>query len=272
MNAPTPSARSLELTRPLVVFDLETTGVDTNSDRIVEIGLVRLLPGGARESRSWMINPGRPIPAGASAVHGISDGDVSSAPSFAEVAEDVLSCFEGCDVSGFNVARFDLPLLAKEFGRVNVAFPPAGTVVVDSYTLFMRREPRNLTAAVSLYCDRDHAGAHRAVADAEAAADVLLGQLSRYADLPPDVAGLAEACQRKDPSWLDGGGKVAWQGDDAVLTFGKHARRPLSHLVEEESAYLSWVLGADFPADTKLIISEALEGRFPAREGRSSPG
>jgi len=272
MSNASSSARSLSLTRPLVVFDLETTGVDTASDRIVEIGLVRLLPDGSRENHSWMINPGRPIPAGASAVHGLTDDDVSGAPSFSDVAAEVLACFEGCDVSGFNVGRFDMPLLAKEFERVGMAFPAQETVVVDSYSLFVRREPRNLDAAVALYCDRDHTGAHRAVADAEAAADVLLGQLARYDDLPSDVAGLAEACVRKDPNWVDGAGKVAWQGDDVVLTFGKHARRPLVHLVVEEKAYLSWVLGADFPDDTKAIISEALEGRYPEREAQSSPG
>jgi len=265
------SDRSLELSRPLIVFDLETTGLDTSSDRIVELGLVRIRPDGGRESRSWLVNPGRPIPRDAIAVHGISDEDVAAAPCWEDIASEVFDCFAGCDVSGFNVERFDLPMLVREFDRARIDFPPADMRVIDSFTLFLRREPRNLAAAVALYCGREHGGAHRAVADAEAAAEVLLGQLERYSDLPRDVAGLADECQRKDPSWVDAAGKLAWLGEEVVLTFGKHARRPLRTLVDAEKDYLAWVLDADFPDDTKAIISEALQGHFPAPAGPSSP-
>lgn len=264
------SDRQLELTRPLIVFDLETTGLDTSSDRIVELGLVRLLPGGERSSRSWLVHPGQPIPAAASAVHGIRDEDVAGSPRWEDIAVEVFDCFAGCDVSGFNVERFDLPLLVREFQRAEIEFPSADIGVVDSFSLFVRREPRDLAAAVSLYCGRDHAGAHRAVADAEAAADVLLGQLRRYQDLPQDVSGLARECRRRDPSWVDAAGKLAWVGEEVVLTFGKHAQKSLRTLVAGEPDYLAWVLGADFPEDTKTIIAAALEGQFPVPEGSSS--
>jgi DNA polymerase-3 subunit epsilon len=260
-----PDTPSLDLTRPLVVFDLETTGVDTANDRIIEIGLVRLMPDGSRETRAWLVNPGQPIPAGATEVHGITDADVADAQTFAQLASEVHTAFQGADLSGFNAERFDVPLLAAEFGRVGISFPDSDVKTVDSHTLFVRREPRNLAAAVTLYCDRSHDGAHRAEADAVAAADVLLGQLARYPDLPRDVAGLVDACRRKDPSWVDSGGKIAWMGEQAVLTFGKHRNRGLRQLVDDESNYLRWILDKDFPDDTKSVISEALAGRYPAK-------
>jgi len=260
----------LKLNRPLVVFDLETTGTNVAEDRIVEIALVVLEPaqrGSAlgRSLRSWLVNPGRPIPPQATAVHGITDADVADAPSFAELAAAIHAAFEGADLSGFHAERFDIPLLAAEFKRVGLVFPAPGTHVLDSHTLFVRQQPRDLAAAVATYCGRSHEGAHRAEADALAAADVLLAQLQRDDGLPREVAALHELLHPGNPAWIDTTGKLAWHEGRPVLTFGKHRQRPLQELVAEEPDYLRWVLSKDFPEDTRQLIAEALEGRFPGR-------
>jgi DNA polymerase-3 subunit epsilon len=254
----------MNLTRPLAVFDLETTGTNPAEDRIVELALVKLQPDGSRSTRSWLVNPGRPIPQGAFAVHGIGDADVADKPSFEALAPELYAAFEGCDLSGFSAERFDVPLLAAEFRRVDRVFPAAGTHLLDSRTIFVRREPRNLAAAVSFYCGRSHEGAHRAEADAVAAADVLLAQLERYEDLPGEVEALHEWLHPSDPTWIDVDGKLAWHCGEPVLTFGKHRERPLKELVDQQADYLRWVLDADFPEDTKTVIRQALDGQYPA--------
>lgn len=253
----------MNLTRALAVFDLETTGTNPADDRIVEIAVVTLHPDGSRTKRSWLVNPGRPIPPGAALVHGIGDADVADAPSFEDLAPEIFAAFEGCDLSGFHAERFDVPLLAAEFRRVGRTFPAPGTRVLDSRTIFVRQEPRDLAAAVSFYCGRSHEGAHRAEADAVAAADVLLAQLERYDDLPRDVEALHELLHPTDPAWIDSQGKLAWRSGEAVLTFGKHRERRLEELVAQEADYLRWILQSDFPADTKAVIAEAMEGRYP---------
>jgi len=256
---------TLQLDRPLVVFDLETTGVDVANDRIVELAAAILLPGGGRETKTWLINPERLIPPGATKVHGISDADVADAPTFADLGGELAAIFDGADLSGFNAERFDVPLLRAEFARIGRTFPTPGTHILDSHTIFVKREPRNLAAAVTFYCGRSLDGAHRAEADAVAAADVLLGQLERYPDLPREVGALYEALHPTDPNSVDASGKLAWHDGQAVLTFGKHRDRSLQELVKSEPDYLRWVLGKDFPDDTRHIISEALEGRYPSR-------
>jgi DNA polymerase-3 subunit epsilon len=254
----------MKLHRPLAVFDLETTGINPAEDRIVEVALVRLQPDGSRDTQSWLVNPGRPIPQGAIAVHGISDADVADAPSFEDLAPEIQAAFEGCDLSGFHAERFDIPLLAAEFRRVGMTFPAPDTRIIDSRAIFVAQEPRTLAAAVSFYLGRSHDGAHRAEADAVAAADVLMAQIARYDDLPSDIDALHEHLHPTDPSWIDSEGKIAWQGSEPVLTFGKHRERPLRELVAEQCDYLRWVISKDFPEDTKAILAAAIEGRYPS--------
>ncbi|MHC5210144.1 MAG: 3'-5' exonuclease [Planctomycetota bacterium] len=261
--------RTLTLTCPLVVFDLETTGLDPASDRIVEIGCVKLLPGKgagapAREVRTWRVNPGRPIPPAATQIHGITDADVATSPTFDALAREVHAYLEGCDLSGFHVEAFDMPLLAHEFERVGIDFPSWSPRIVDTRTLFVLREPRGLAAALSFYCGREHVGAHGAEADAVASADVLLAQIARYPDLPASVDALHAACHPVAPDAVDAAGKVRWVGGEAVLGFGKHTGKPLRQRAADTPDYLRWIMGADFPPDTKRIIGDALAGRFPA--------
>jgi len=273
-------ARTLQLERPLLVFDLETTGLDPMTDRIVELGCVKLLPagradggsgggagapGGAprREIKTWRINPGRPIVPAATAIHGITDADVARCPTFDALAREIAAFFHGCDLSGFHVEGFDLPLLVQEFERVGVAFPDWKPRIVDARTIFTLRESRGLAAALQFYCGREHVGAHGAEADAIAAADVLLAQIERYPDLPATIAELAAACHPVAADALDATGRIRWCEGEAVLGFGKHSGKPLRQLAAEVPDYLRWILAKDFPADTKQIVSEALAGRFP---------
>ena len=269
------SARTLKLLRPLVVFDLETTGLDPATDRIVELGCVKLLPippgapaeGRAhpREIRTWRINPGRPIVPAATAIHGISDADVARCPTFDALAKEIHAYFFGHDLAGFNVKSFDMKVLTQEFERVGIAFPDWQPRLVDAQMIFVQREPRSLTAALQFYCGREHVGAHGAQADAVATAEVLLAQLGRYNDLPDSMDGLHELCHRVSPDAVDESGKLRWCEGEAVIGFGKHNGKPLRLLAAELPDYLRWMLKADFPADTKQIVAEALSGRFPAQ-------
>jgi len=257
--------RRLKLERPLVVFDLETTGQFPNEDRIVEIACLKLRPDGKRESLVRRVNPNRPIAVDATRVHGIRDEDVADAPSFEMIADELELFLRGCDLAGFNLTAFDLPLLRLEFERAGRLFPADGTRVVDAYSIFVQREQRNLSAALAFYCGREHKGAHGAEADVLATADVLLAQVERYADLPLDVAGLHDLCV--DSRYVDPARKFAWRDGEAVLNFSKLKGRPLRWLAKEERGFLEWIVKSDFQPETKHIAREALGGRFPQAPG-----
>lgn len=263
---PQPQAeRQLRLLRPLVFFDLETTGLDVERDRIVELGLVKLMPDGERLTRARRINPGMPIPPEASAVHGITDADVADCPPFARIAKDLLLWLHGCDLGGYNVERFDLPLLSAEFRRVQLAFPPENTLVVDAYRIFAQREGRDLTSAYRFYCAKELQGAHSAEADILATVEVLQGQLERYPDLPTDIQGLHDVCHPIDPNAVDAGGRLVWKNGEAVIGFGKHRGRTLREMSAQEQGYLRWIMGGDFAPDLKEIAAQALRGVYPVR-------
>jgi len=253
----------LRLERPLAVFDLETTGIDPATDKIVEVAVLRILPDGGRDMKARRVNPERPIPPGATAVHGIRDEDVADAPTFRQLAPRLLEFLEGADLAGFNVARFDVPLLDREFRECGHDLAVASRRIVDSMRIFHRMEPRDLTAAARFYLDRDHADAHAAQADVEMTADILVAQIRRYDDLPSDVPGLAEFCSSRKPGAIDSQGKFVWRGDEAAIAFGKHAGTPLRVLASRHPDYLEWILKTDFPEDAKRIAADALRGRFP---------
>ena len=254
----------LRLARPIVAFDLETTGLDIAGDRIVEICLVKLHVDGRREIITRRLNPGRPIAPQATAVHGITDADIAAAPRFEEAARALYDMFAGCDLTGFNIEHFDLPLLANEFGRVGLSFPAPDVRVIDSFRIFTMREPRDLSAALRFYCKREMTDAHQAEADALAAADVLLAQVDRYSDLPCDVAGLHMVC--RPPEWLDGQGKIVWSEHEAVISFGKHKGKSLRWLAENDASYLQWICRGNFAPDTIELVKQALRGVYPIRE------
>lgn len=256
--------RAFALVRPLVSFDLETTGLDVQQDRIIEISCVKRQPDGAREVWTRRVNPERPIAPEATAVHGISDADLAREPTFAQIARPLAAFLYGCDLTGFNVERFDIPLLKNEFRRLGITFPAGPVCVVDSCRLFFRYEPRNLAAAVRLYTGEELVGAHGAEADAIAALDVLEGQLRRYDDLPLDVAGLEEACHPREPHWIDGEGKLVWVGEEAALGFGKNKNRTLRAMAREEPDYLRWMANGNFSDLVRELCDAALGGSYPS--------
>ena len=257
----------MKLDRPLIFFDLESTGVNPRSDRIIEIAAIKLLPDGTRESLSLRINPERPIPAGARAIHGISNDDLKDAPPFRDVAERVLNFFEDCDLGGFGIVQFDIPLLCEELERVGMNLSLKGVRTIDTKQIFHMREPRTLTAALDFYCGQEHETAHSALGDAQAALDVLEGQLQRYPDLPEDVTELSELCNPTDPDAVDRDGKLRWQGDEIVLNFGQKAGMTLRKLASDEPGYLEWIMRKDFSSEVKSIVKEAIQGTFAKRTG-----
>lgn len=255
--------KHLDLDRPLVIFDLETTGTDPGTDRIVEISLLRIEPGGDGTLKTRRLNPGRPIPAEATAVHGIGDADVADAPEFRQVARSLLELLAGADLAGFNVARFDVPLLDREFRDVGLDLDLGARQVIDAMTIFHRMEPRDLSAAARFYLGRDHTGAHAAEADVVMTAEILDAQLERYGELPRKVDELAEWIRPRRPGAVDRDGKFVWQDGEVVVGFGKHQGKPLAAMVEEARDYLEWVLKSDFPEDAKGLVRDAFAGRFP---------
>ncbi len=261
--------QGLNLRRPLAYVDLETTGTSPATDRVVEIAIFKVFPDGTEDFRRRRVNPGVPIPAGATAIHGISDADVADEPPFAYNAASLNDFLTDCDIGGFNVAGFDLKMLEVEFRRAGVDLSREGPAVVDSMRMFHLKEPRDLQAAVRFYCGRDFPEAHSSEDDARAAADVLQAQLERYDDLPRDVEALHDLLNPVDPSWVDPDGKFRWTGGAAVIAFGQHKGRTLQDLAAEEPDYLEWMLGKDFSPEVMQIIRDALGGKFPQPSDQS---
>ena len=254
---------TLKLSKPLAVFDLETTGTIPATDRIVSIGIIRLSPDGLSDlSKEYLVNPGIPIPSEASAVHKITDEMVRDKPSFKDIASELLGVFEGCDLAGFNIEKFDLPLLSQEFARVGIPNFASGRRIVDSMVIFHKNEHRDLTAAVRFYLDRDHSMAHSALADAQATSDVLSAQINRYG-LPSDVEGLHKYCAERPANYIDSEGKLVWKDGKALFSFGKLKGFSLEDAITQNKEYLDWILNSDFPSDCKEIIRQALNGKFP---------
>lgn len=256
---------ALAIDRPLVVFDLEATGPDRRTDRIVEIGLVRFNPGG--EVSTWVrrVNPEMRIPSETTAVHGLTDADVKDSPRFAEIAQELSDLLEGADLAGYGVRSLDLPLLQREFQASGVAFTLEGRRIVDMQTIFFKNEPRDLGSAVRFFAGREHGGAHSALGDALASAEVLAGELTRYPDLPVDVEGLAEFSLPPETRFVDPERRFFWRDGEAVFNFGEFRGQRLADVAEKSPQYLDWILGRDFPHDTKRIVRDAQKGTFPKK-------
>ena len=258
----------MKLDRPLCVFDLEATGVDVLQDRIVDVCIVRYETDGTENVFSSLVNPGVPIPPEATAIHKITDAMVASEPTIKDLAPKLLEIFDGADLSGFNAGRYDIPLMHAELKRAGFEWALTGKRIVDAFTIFQRKERRDLTAAYKFYCGKDLTGAHRAEADVRATAEILFAQVERYADLPKDVAGLDAFCNAVDPSRVDADGKFVWKSGEAAFGFGnKHKGRTLREVVAMDRGYISWMVDkGNFSADVVRICREALEGKFPAKK------
>ena len=253
----------LEVTNPIVFFDLETTGVNIQIDRIVEICVAKLMPGGEVEIKTRRINPEMHIPAESSDIHGIYDEDVADKPTFNKIASSLFLYLEGCDLAGYNIKRFDVPLLVEEFKRAGLEFDPTDRKLVDMQTIFHKKEPRTLSAAYTFFCGKEIENAHSAEADVIASIEVLEGQLKKYTDLPKSMEELAEFCDQREPNWIDSTGKFKWIGGIPTVAFSKHSGRTLKEMAEDEPGFLKWMMKASFPKDATLIAQDALQGKFP---------
>lgn len=254
--------QNLTITRPLAVFDLETTGTDPQKDRIVEICILKVHPDGSSEIKTRRINPEMPIPPGATAIHGITDADVADQPTFRKVARGLAEFLADTDLAGFNVRRFDLEMLEAEFQRAGVPFSRDGRAVVDALEIYHHHERRDLSAALRLYCGEEHTGAHAAEADVLATARILDAQVARYPDMPSTVQELQARYAPRDR--VDSRGCLVFQDGQAVFRIGKHRGRTLREVTQQSPDYLRWMLGSDFSEDLKRVLRRALdEGIFP---------
>lgn len=249
------------LERPLAVLDIEATGVNPRADRIIELAIVKIMPKGDRQILTYKTNPGMPIPPEATAIHGITDQDVANCPLFKTIAPDVYKALDGCDVGGYNIIRFDIPMLIEEFNRASIRFPLDNRNIIDAQRIYHKREPRDLQAALAFYCGEIFIEGHRAEADALATVRVLEGQFERYKDLPADMAELGRYCDLRDPSWADRDGKLRWLNGEITINFGKKKGEIVSALAKSDPGFLKWILKSDFATDTKEIVSKIMRGQ-----------
>lgn len=246
---------NLQLKRPIIFFDLETTGVDTSKDRIVEISMVKVGVDGTKQVKTRRINPEMPIPAEATAVHGITDDDVRDEPTFRQIAKSLAQFIEGCDFGGFNSNRFDLPVLVEEFMRAGVEVDFKRRKFVDVQNIFHKKEQRTLVAAYKFYCDKDLENAHSAEADTLATYEVLEAQIERYGDIGTTVEELAEFSTHSES--VDFAGRIALNDKgEEIFTFGKYKGQRVEDVFRREPSYYSWMMDGDFPLYTKKVITE----------------
>ena len=245
----------LNLKNPIVFFDLETTGVDTSRDRIVEISTVKVFPNGDKEVKTRRLNPEMHIPEEATAVHGITDEDLANEPPFRAIAKSLAAYLEGCDFGGFNSNKFDVPVLMEEFLRAGVNVDFKNRKFIDVQNIFHKMEQRTLEAAYRFYCDKTLENAHSAEADTMATYEVLMAQLDRYPELQNDVSYLADFSARGQSA--DYAGRILYDDKGVeVFGFGKYKGRSVAEVFREEPSYYSWMMNGDFPLYTKKVITE----------------
>jgi len=244
----------LSLKKPIIFFDLETTGTNILSDRIVEISYIKVMPSGAETERTIRVNPGMPIPAEATAIHHISDDDVKDKPTFRQVAQKLANEFQGADLAGFNSNRFDIPMLMEEFIRAGVNIDLSRRKFVDVQTIFHKMEQRTLTAAYKFYCGKDLTEAHSANADTRATYEVLKAQLDHYPTLQNDIEYLSEfSSQNKNVDLM---GRIIYNADHKeVFNFGKYKGQLVEDVFRRDLGYYSWMMQGEFPANTKQVIT-----------------
>jgi DNA polymerase III subunit epsilon len=244
----------LNLKNPIIFFDLETTGINIASDRIVEISYLKVDLNGNETTKTMRINPEMPIPEKVIAIHGISNDDVKDAPTFNEVAKSIARDFEGCDLAGYNSVRFDIPLLAEEFLRSDVDIDLKRRKFVDVQVIFMKMEPRTLSAAYKFFANKELTDAHSAEADTLATFEVLQAQLDRYPNLENDIGKLAEFSAHNRN--VDFAGRIVYNEDDVeVFNFGKHKGKPVSEVLNNDPGYYGWMMKGDFPLYTKKVLT-----------------
>ncbi len=244
----------LNLTKPVIFFDLETTGTNITQDRIVEISLIKVMPNGEEFERTRRINPGIPIPAEATAVHHITDEDVADAPRFSQIAKDLAHIFEGCDIAGFNSNKFDVPMLAEEFLRAGVKFDFTKPRYIDVQNIFHKKEQRTLVAAYRFYCGKELDDAHSANADTRATYEVLKAQLDHYDDLQNDMQYLADYSTHAHNADLMG--RLVYDDQKReIINFGKYKGQVAEDVLRRDPGYYNWIMQGDFAQNTKDVFT-----------------
>lgn len=240
----------LKLTRPVIFFDLETTGTDSARDRIVEISIIKVNPDGTEIEKTRRLNPERHIPAEATAIHHITDEDVADCPTFKQIAKSLAAFFADSDIAGFNSNKFDVPLLDEEFRRAGIKMDFSNVHFIDVQTIFHKKEQRTLVAAYRFYCDKDLEAAHSANADTRATLEVLKAQLDRYPDLPNDVAKLSEyTSYNRNIDFM--GRLIRDEQGNEIINFGKYKGRKAREVLKTDPGYYAWIQQGDFPGNTK---------------------
>ena len=244
----------LSLRKPIIFFDLETTGLSITSDRIVEMSIIKVMPNGTEEEHTFRFKPEIPISEEAYAVHHISNEEVAACPPFKSKAKEIAKMIEGCDIAGFASNRFDIPMLSEEFARAGVDFDFHKAKFVDVQTIFHKKEQRTLSAAYKFYCGKDLHDAHSALADTRATYEVLMSQLDKYTDLPNDIEKLsAYSSPHRNADLM---GRIVYNDKgEATINFGKHKGRTVAEVFRIDPGYYSWVLQGDFPQDTKNVLT-----------------
>jgi len=261
---------NLKLEKPIIFFDLETTGLQISSDRIVEISILKIFPNGNKESKTWLVNPTIPIPSESTEIHGITDEKVKNEPTFNDLAPIIQDLIHNCDLAGYNSNNFDIPILAEEFLRSNINFDMSNRKAIDVQNIFHKMEKRTLVAAYKFYCNKDLSNAHSAEADTNATYEVLLAQLKKYEELENNVNFLSEFSIRGG-KFADLAGFVRYNNlGEEILSFGKYRGVTLKQIWKENKGYFSWVQNAEFPLYTKNIMKKfadkmRLEEKFNKR-------
>ncbi|HAL95464.1 MAG: 3'-5' exonuclease [Chitinophagaceae bacterium] len=244
----------LQLTKPLAFIDLETTGVNLGTDRIIEIAIVKVLTDGNRSVKRKLINPGISIPKASSDVHGITDEMVKDAPFFKQVAQELKQFLDGCDLAGYNSNRFDIPLLVEEFLRAEVEFEMKGRKMLDVQQIFYKMEPRTLSAAYQFYCQKSLENAHSAEVDATATLEILSSQVERYPALGNTVDSILKSVGEEQI--IDFARRFVWENGVEVFNFGKFKGKPVAEVLRSEPQYYDWMMKGDFPQHTKNKLTE----------------
>ncbi|MBP6455896.1 MAG: 3'-5' exonuclease [Chitinophagaceae bacterium] len=245
---------NLNLKKPIACVDLETTGVNTNHDRIVEIAIIKVHPDGREEEKLMRLNPTIPIPAESTAVHGITDADVANEPTFKDVANEIKQFLNNCDLCGFNSNRFDFALLTEEFLRVDIDIDLKNRHLVDVQQIFFKKEPRNLAAAMQFYCNEGIENAHSAMADARATLQILYAQVEKYDDIENDISALHNFSMGED--FLDYARRIKIHNGEPHFNFGKFKDKSVASVFSKEPHYYDWIMKSDFANDTKQVLSK----------------
>lgn len=257
---------NLHLERPLVVFDLETTGLDMRNDRIIQFAFLKVKPNGEKIEWMELVNPGIKIPEEVINIHGISNEMVRDKATFSYHAPYVREFLKNCDLSGYNINRFDLPFLQKEMERNGYPLDLNEIRVIDAQVIFHKMEPRDLAAAYRFYCGKEHKDAHDAMGDVRVTLEVLNAQVARYKELPDTVQGLHDFTNVKDDRYVTPDRKFFWRHGEAAIGFGKYKGRSVKWIYENDPDYLNWMKGGDFADETKKMIADAMNGIFPKKE------